>query len=97
MHTVGLCHSVQGTIEQLADDLGLPAAEIEYRAAGINHMAFYLKLEHRGEDLYPRLQRIARDGQVPDWNRVRYDALRRLGYFVTESSEHFAEYVPGGT
>lgn len=94
VRTVGLCHSVQGTVEQLADDLGLPAAEIDYHAAGINHMAFYLRLEHRGEDLYPRLHDLARSGRVPDWNRVRYDALRRLGYFVTESSEHFAEYVP---
>ncbi len=94
VRTVGLCHSVQGTVEQLARDLGVPADEIDYRAAGINHMAFYLKLEHRGEDLYPRLHELARAGTVPDWNRVRYDALRRLGYFVTESSEHFAEYVP---
>jgi alpha-galactosidase len=94
VRTVGLCHSVQGTIEQLADDLALPASEIDFMAAGINHMAFYLRLEHRGEDLYPRLFDIARAGRAPDWNRVRYDALRRLGHFVTESSEHFAEYVP---
>jgi alpha-galactosidase len=92
--TVGLCHSVQGTARELARDLGLPEDEIDYRAAGINHLAFYLTLEHRGEDLYPRLQELARSDRVPAWNRVRYDALRRLGHFVTESSEHFAEYVP---
>jgi len=92
--TVGLCHSVQGTVRELARDLDLPAEAIDYRAAGINHMAFYLTLEHEGEDLYPRLQALARTDRVPTWNRVRYDALRRLGYFVTESSEHFAEYVP---
>jgi len=92
--TVGLCHSVQGTARELARDLGLPEGEVRYRAAGINHMAFYLTLEHQGEDLYPRLQAFARGDGVPAWNRVRYDALRRLGYFVTESSEHFAEYVP---
>jgi alpha-galactosidase len=94
VRTVGLCHSVQGTARELAVDLGLPPDEIEYRAAGINHMSFYLELEHDGEDLYPRLQELARSDRVPAWNRVRYDALRRLGYFVTESSEHFAEYVP---
>jgi len=92
--TVGLCHSVQHTASELAADLGLPVEEIDYLAAGINHMAFYLKFEHRGEDLYPRLRQIAEEGRAPAWNRVRYEMLRRLGYFVTESSEHFAEYVP---
>jgi len=92
--TVGLCHSVQGTAAQLARDLGVPEGELDYLAAGINHMAFYLKLEHAGVDQYPKLKALAATESVPDWNRVRYDALRRLGFFVTESSEHFAEYVP---
>ncbi|SEJ64886.1 alpha-galactosidase [Deinococcus reticulitermitis] len=92
--TVGLCHSVQGTAAELAHDLGLPVEEIDYLCAGINHMAFYLKFEHRGEDLYPRLLEIAESGRAPEWNRVRYEMLRRLGYFVTESSEHFSEYTP---
>lgn len=92
--TVGLCHSVQHTAEELAKDLGIPVAEIDYLAAGINHMAFYLKFEHQGQDLYPRLKALAESAQVPAWNRVRYEMLRRLGYFVTESSEHFSEYVP---
>ena len=92
--TVGLCHSVQGTAAELSRDLGVPEGELVYLAAGINHMAFYLKLEHAGVDQYPALKRLAAEGRVPDWNRVRYDALRRLGFFVTESSEHFAEYVP---
>jgi alpha-galactosidase len=94
IRTVGLCHSVQHTASELAADLGIPVEEIDYLAAGINHMAFYLKFEHRGEDLYPRLMRIAEEGRAPAWNRVRYEMLRRLGSFVTESSEHFAEYVP---
>jgi alpha-galactosidase len=92
--TVGLCHSVPHTAGELAQDLGLPAEEIDYLVAGINHLAFYLKLEHGGEDLYPRLQQLAAEGRVPSWNRVRYEMLRRLGYLVTESSEHFSEYVP---
>jgi len=92
--TVGLCHSVQHTAGELAADLNIPVEEIDYLCAGINHMAFYLKLEHRGESLYPRLLDLAESGQVLPTNRVRYEMLKRLGYFVTESSEHFAEYVP---
>jgi alpha-galactosidase len=92
--TVGLCHSVQGTAHELARDLGIPAEEISYTCAGINHMAFYLRFEHNGEDLYPRLRQIHREGCMPEWNRVRYEMLHQLGHFPTESSEHFSEYVP---
>jgi alpha-galactosidase len=104
---VGLCHSVQGTAEELARDLEIPIGEIRYRAAGINHMAFYLQFEHRQKDgtyknLYPDLLRGYEEGRYPkpsSWNprcpnKVRYEMLKRLGYFVTESSEHFAEYTP---
>ncbi len=98
IRTVGLCHSVQGTAEQLARDIGVPIEEINYVAAGINHMAFYLRFERKTatgvEDLYPRLHQVVAEGRVPDWNRVRYEMLKRVGYFVTESSEHFAEYTP---
>ena len=94
IRTVGLCHSVQGTAFELSRDLGIPYREIDYLAAGINHMAFYLRFERDGEDLYPRLRERAESGRVPDHNRVRYEVLRHFGYFVTESSEHFAEYVP---
>ncbi len=92
--TVGLCHSVQGTAEQLARDINVPLEEINYLCAGINHMAFYLRFERAGEDLYPWIRQVAAENRVPDWNRVRYEALDHLGYFVTESSEHFSEYVP---
>ncbi|WP_137157248.1 alpha-glucosidase/alpha-galactosidase [Rhizobium sp. FKL33] len=104
---VGLCHSVQGTAWELARDLEIPVEEIRYRAAGINHMAFYLNFEHRQPDgsfknLYPELLKGYREGRFPKpshWNprcpnKVRYEMLTRLGYFVTESSEHFAEYTP---
>ncbi len=94
IRTVGLCHSVQGTAYELSVDLGVPYREIDYLAAGINHMAFYLRFSRDGEDLYPRLRELAERGQVPASNRVRYEMLRHLGFFVTESSEHFAEYVP---
>jgi alpha-galactosidase len=114
--TVGLCHSVQGTAEMLAKDLGETIEDIDYLCVGINHMAFYQKFEKitkdgPNEDLYPRLKIIA-DKIVNDeklssrsekinhesdkilHEKVRYEILRRFGYFVTESSEHFAEYVP---
>ncbi len=96
---VGLCHSVQGTAEHLAEDINVPVDEIRYTCAGINHMAFYLNFWRRTpdggvEDLYPRIHQVVEEGRVPEHNRVRYEMLKRLGYFVTESSEHFAEYVP---
>jgi alpha-galactosidase len=91
IRTVGLCHSVQGTARELAADVGVPADELEYVCAGINHLAFYLELRHGGRDLYPEL-RAKQD--IPHWNRVRYEVLRHFGYFCTESSEHLAEYVP---
>ncbi len=106
IHQVGLCHSVQGTAGELAKDLDLPLEKIRYRAAGINHMAFYLNFEEIMDDgtyrdLYPDLLRAYREGRAPKpgWNprcpnKVRYEMLTRLGYFVTESSEHFAEYTP---
>lgn len=110
---IGLCHSVQGTAEQLAGDVGVPVADLRYRCAGINHMAFYLDFERRladgtMEDLYPAIAEFAAKGDIPDRGHgdrddgaftglsdaVRYEMFDRLGYFVTESSEHFAEYVP---
>ena len=90
VRTVGLCHSVQHTAAQIAKAVGVPADELEYRCAGINHVAFYLSLRHEGEDVYPRL----RETTPPDWNRVRDEFFRHFGYWVTESSEHFAEYTP---
>jgi len=98
IRTIGLCHSVQGTAEQLARDIGVPVADINYLCAGINHMAFYLRFERQTaegvEDLYPLIRRVVEEGRVPDWNRTRYDLFTRFGYFVTESSEHLSEYVP---
>ena len=101
---VGLCHSVQGTAIDLARDLGEAPEDIDYDCAGINHVAFYTRFEKRHadgrmEDLYPRLKELAKTRQYGrGWedcaNHVRYEMLTRLGYFVTESSEHFAEYTP---
>ncbi|MBY5718567.1 alpha-glucosidase/alpha-galactosidase [Rhizobium leguminosarum] len=98
IRTVGLCHSVQHTAGHLAQCLGEDIADVNYVSAGINHVAFFLKYEKvhsdgRLEDLYPRLNALAADGRVPPDDRVRFDVLKRLGHFVTESSEHFSEYT----
>jgi alpha-galactosidase len=94
IRTIGLCHSVPHTAHELATDLGIPSEEINYLVAGINHVAFYLKFERDGVDLYPQIRKVIAESRVPETNRVRYDIFSRLGYFVTESSEHFSEYVP---
>ncbi len=94
IHSVGLCHSVPHTAGELAADLGVPAEEIDYLVAGINHMAFYLKFERHGQDLYPALRQVMSEGRMPPTNRVRYKLFEKFGYFVTESSEHLSEYVP---
>jgi len=94
IRSVGLCHSVPHTAGELAADLGVPADEIDYQVAGINHMAFYLKFQRHGQDLYPALRQVMQEGRMPPTNRVRYKLFEKFGYFVTESSEHLSEYVP---
>jgi len=105
---VGLCHSIQHTATALCIDFGIGESNLKYKVAGINHIAFFLELEEAFDDgsyrnLYPALQDGYKHGRLPTdasaqnprcKNIVRYEMLKRLGYFVTESSEHFAEYVP---
>ena len=93
LKAVGLCHSVYWTVHDLCELVGAPLDEVDYRAAGLNHQAWLLRWEHRGEDLYPRLDaRLAGDPELH--RRVRMDMYKRLGYFPTETSEHSSEYVP---
>jgi alpha-galactosidase len=94
IRTVGLCHSVHNTAEDIAGWLGVPFDEVNFVCGGINHVAFMLRYERDGEDLYPALRQFAAERREPAWERVRFELLRRFGYFVTESSEHFSEYVP---
>ncbi len=94
IRTVGLCHSVQLTAQAIAGWLDVPPDALDYLCAGINHMAFYLRLSHHGRDVYPDLRQIAAERREPLYERVRFEVLRRFGYFVTESSQHFSEYVP---
>jgi alpha-galactosidase len=94
MEVVGLCHSVQGTSEQLASYAGVPYEEMRWRCAGINHMAWFTELTHGGRDLYPLLKERARQPAFFDQDPARFETMLQLGYFVTESSGHFSEYVP---
>ena len=103
---IGLCHSVQGTTGAIANFLNVPSAELVYEAAGINHMSWVTKIEHNGEDLYPRLRSVIREHGIysppggpenkptPFLGPSRLDLLNRVGFVVTESSTHLPEYVP---
>jgi alpha-galactosidase len=93
LKVVGLCHSVYWTVRDLGELLDVPYEEIDYTGAGVNHQAWLLRFEHRGESLYPRLDALLeRDPELR--RRVRMDMYRRLGYFPTETSEHSSEYLP---
>ncbi|TMC81362.1 MAG: alpha-galactosidase [Chloroflexi bacterium] len=94
LSVVGLCHSVQGTSRQLAGYVGIPYGEMQWDCAGINHNAWFTKLERAGVDLYPLLRERARDPDVYEKDPVRFEVMLHLGAFVTESSGHFSEYVP---
>jgi len=98
---VGLCHSVQGTSHLLARRAGIPYEEMTWECAGINHLAWFTKLEHNGRDLYPLLKEKARsdiagDPSDPDDGKdlVRKDMMLHFGAFITESSGHLSEYLP---
>jgi alpha-galactosidase len=91
---VGVCMSPENTAQQLAELVDVPFEEIAYTAAGINHQSWILRLEHGGQDLYPRLRRIVQDDPDGLGRRVRVEIFKRFGYFPTESSEHNADLVP---
>jgi alpha-galactosidase len=91
---VGVCMSPENTAQQLAELVDVPFGEIAYTAAGINHQSWILRLEHDGQDLYPRLRQIVQDDPDGLGRRVRVEIFKRFGYFPTESSEHNADLVP---
>lgn len=116
--TIGLCHSHQECVPQLLRSLGLPSDQVQYRIAGINHMAWLLNITREGKDYYPVIKQRAKEGPIidalgpyrshfpqiapfsgeptPDHHpdMVRFEIMRQFGYYVTESSEHNAEYYP---
>ena len=92
--TVGLCHSVPHTASAIADYVDVPVEELDYRVAGVNHVAWFLSLERDGDDLYPALREAATDSATYERDTVRFEMLEHFGYFPTESSHHMSEYVP---
>ena len=102
VRTVGLCHSVQVCTSSLLKKVGMAdevARPLTEKIAGINHMAWLLEIrDANGVDLYPEIRRRALeilDNPLDDFkDLVRFEYIRRLGYYVTESSEHNAEYNP---
>ncbi len=100
---VGLCHSVQACVPWLLRTvrLGNHIDTCRYDIAGINHQAWLLNIEDKdGNDLYPLIKSISQSGKykqniahvIPD--RVRHDMMKHFGCYITESSEHAAEYLP---
>ena len=95
VNTIGLCHGVQGGHHLLADALEVPAEELEYVCAGINHQTWYIQLRHKGVDLTGRvLEALEQHPTYSEQEKVRIDMLRRFGYFSTESNGHLSEYLP---
>ncbi|WP_409294099.1 alpha-glucosidase/alpha-galactosidase [Peribacillus sp. SCS-26] len=95
IRTVGLCHSVQSCTRELLGGLGMNSSGVQEKIAGINHMAWLLEIKRDGVDLYPEIKKRAKERQKakhPDM--VRYELMDKFGYYVTESSEHNAEYHP---
>lgn len=106
--TVGLCHSVQSCASELLKKLDMSTDNINFKIAGINHMGWLLEITRAGKDLYPEIKRRAKEGPITGCDRrtkeeftlekhddmVRFEIMNQFGYYVTESSEHNAEYLP---
>jgi alpha-galactosidase len=91
---IGLCHSVQGTSEMLAQWIEVPYNEVTFSCAGINHQSFFLEFRRGKDDLYPAIWDAIERPEIYGKEPVRIDLMKQFGYFVTESSGHASEYVP---
>lgn len=91
---VGLCHGVQTTMDLISGYVGIPKDEIDFICAGINHMGWFIKLEHNGKDLYPILREKFEQPEYYVNEKVRGEVFRQFGYFMTESTGHLSEYLP---
>ncbi len=92
--SIGLCHSVQGTAQQLAQYIGAPYEETGHWVAGVNHQAWFLRFEWKGQDAYPLLWEKMKDPTIYRQDIVRFEMMKYFGHFLTESSYHNSEYVP---
>ena len=91
---VGLCHGVQTTLDLISGYTEVPKSEIDFLCAGINHMGWFLKLIHKGRDLYPVLRENFEKPEYYTNEKVRGEIFRQFGYFMTESTGHLSEYLP---
>jgi alpha-galactosidase len=98
VNTVGLCHSVQSCIPDMFKHLDLDTEGVKAKIAGINHMAWLLEVSKDGVDLYPEIKKRAAAKQHEKHEKhgdmVRFEMMLKFGYYITESSEHSAEYHP---
>ncbi len=91
---VGLCHNIQFTARDLAEYLDVDIARLSYDCGGINHMTWFLRLMIDGKDAYPALKEAAKNPEIFAKDKIRFELMKHLGRFVSESSEHTAEYTP---
>lgn len=94
VNAVGLCHSVQSCATHLCAELDLPNDNLRWKIAGINHQGWLLEISRNGEDFYPEIKRRAQLEEYAHKDTVRFELMKRFGYYVTESSEHSSEYTP---
>ena len=94
MNVIGICNGVQSTLDVIAECTGVAKTEIDYIHAGINHMDWFLKLEHRGRNLYPVLRENMSKPDNYKKEKVRSELMFQCGYFMTETSGHLSEYLP---
>lgn len=91
---VGLCHSVQHTLKQWADRMEIPVKDIQFDCAGINHQAWYTRIEADGQDLLPRVRELCTRPEIWKADSVRMEYVKHFGFPVTESAGHCSEYSP---
>jgi len=92
---VGLCHGVQHGGYQIAEVLGVPAEELSYVCAGINHQTWYVDVRAAGRRV-TGAELLAAFERHPVYSRTekcRIDVLRRFGVYSTESNGHLSEYL----
>ncbi len=96
MEVVGLCHSVQGTSRMLARFADVPYEQVQWKCAGINHLAWFTEFNGPDGSLYPKLMEMAsdRESEFAKAEPVRTDMMLNFGAFITESSGHLSEYLP---
>ena len=96
VNTIGLCHGVQGGAKLIEDAFNIPNGEMDYSCSGINHMTWYLKLQHQGKKITKEklIKALKKHPKFSRDEKVRIDVLDKFGFFSTESNGHLSEYLP---